>query len=137
MNNLNQTLTELTRKAGSVRGAIKVWKGTSQTGNTQYRIISTYARCSRIEWWIKKFAFWIATKELKRDWRIEVKTTFTCDTYYTDCDYGKRHQSKVFDATLSIETHDLTALSELEDFEKAIRNYYYACSEVKHELAPI
>ncbi len=128
---LDSIIRELTRGAEDTNTSLNVVKQ-RKDNVVEYTIYAPYLNCPYIRLIRRLWSFVRARWVLRSDERVKVKLSFSPETIYSTCEHGTQHATKVFRATLKIETSDANAIQELLKFEDGIRGYYYAC----HDWSP-
>lgn len=130
---LDRVVQELTRGAEDTNTSLQVVKQ-QKDGVVEYTVYAPYLNCPYLRLTKRLWSFIRARWVLHSDERVKVKLSFSPGTIYSICEHGTQHATRVFRATLKVETSDESALQELSIFEKNIRGYYYACGDLSHKF---
>jgi len=126
---LDSVVRRLTRGAEDTNTSLQVVKHQVKDGVVQYTIYAPYLNCPYLRLPKRLWSFLKARWVLRSDQRVKVQLSFSPETIFSTCEHGTEHTTRVFRATLKVETSDGIATQELLKFEDGIRYYYYACSD--------
>lgn len=125
---LDSVMGQLTCGAEDTNTSLNVVKRSN--GNVvEYTVYAPYLNCPYIRLPRRLWSFVRARWLLRSHERVRVKLSLSPGIMDSTCEYGTRHTTRVFRATLRVTTHDANAIQELLKFEESIRYYYYACQD--------
>lgn len=131
---LDSVMSQLTRGAEDTNTSLNVVKQRKNNA-VEYTVYAPYLNYSYIRLPRCLWSFVRARWLLRSDERLQVQLSLLPGTIYSTCEHGTQHTTRVFRATLKVETSDESAIKELLKFEEGIRYYYYACHDRSAQTA--